>query len=395
MIEFFVTHVGNTYDPNGGYGTFKVNSLSYSFKNQDKGSINYSLALDQSDYNNIPIGSSEFGPKRTDFTLSISTDGGTTLESIHRGILCDVGLSLGSGVINCQGWDYFWLGEQPWPFDYQILPQNLSGNLTITGSLTTGKFHGDWIYGWVNQPMNTILNDILGWTILDQNAVGFMDTNIKGDWTDVMSFYISHGDSTTILDHIKSLAGLDTPFGFDFFQKDNVFHFAKPRLVTPTGNLNPIAFLQRDNEITGLEWHNTGPKNTKDVAIASSIGELLWKESTYTDSVSQFRSWLGLTDLGQTYMSAASIAKAAEAIGYLNRSPQKTLTLTIRPEVFDPFDEAQGYRNMIGEVIHYWSDDLFHPYWTIDAYFWIISQDYHTDETGLNMVCDLGLQQIY
>src|SRR5574337_1689109 len=103
MVKFYISNLAHDGTL---ISTYECQELKYSFRVNDKGTISWSLAISQTDTNGVPIQPDEFGPKFTDYKLSLSTDGGTTLQPITSGFLWSVNLQSDSGLINCSGIDW-------------------------------------------------------------------------------------------------------------------------------------------------------------------------------------------------------------------------------------------------------------------------------------------------
>jgi hypothetical protein len=80
-----------------------------------------------------------------------------------------------------------------------------------------------------------------------------------------------------------------------------------------------------------------------------------------------------------------------EYIGDYGRNPQRSITLTMQPEIDLVPD---WFSNQIGEVVHVDTGDWFLPYHRLDAFHWITKQTLKADDVG-NWTCDLELEQVY
>lgn len=395
MVELFIE---NQFQ--GAYiSTYKIRQPDYSFKLKDIGSCAWEVALSDEDFfSGDPIAADEFAPKRTDYILKASSNHGVNMTGIQGGRLLDVDLESDTGVIRCAGKDWLEYLDQPFPFDYSLTVSTLTdaSNMVRAFLKTAGT---DTTTVKYNATQQKIVTQIL------IAASGLSDIDYTGSftgtgWTEVLQYTIDYLDDTTMLDHIRAISDLNDPFGFDYWCGwDKQVNLYAPRyIVNPNSVTTIVDLVYGDDAVVGVKWHNGGPKATRTVAH-NGVG--IWKQSIYQPSIDQFRDFLELVSLGEHFNQGASLADiqgiinvAADAIGTKDRNPQKDLTLTVLPSLLlSP--EIEGYKPLIGKAISYDSGDEFDPYHRINAEYWIVSQDYRTEDDSGNYVLDLGLQQIY
>lgn len=396
MVELFITnqHHGSNIS------TYKVLEPTYSFKLKDIGECQWSLALSQLNILDRPIEADEFASVRTDYLLRASDNRGQSFTNLQGGRLTDVDLESDTGVIKCTGKDWLEYMEQPYPLDYSLTPATITKDVSgaflafVTGA---GTDTANVKYNATQQKViSTLLTGANGLSDIDYTA-NFLGTG----WTQILQYMVQYLDGTTMLDHIKAIGNLRDPWGFDFWCEWNkTINFYAPRLVTDPDNVFTVLDLvYGDEPVVKAKWHNKGPTATRTVA-QNGVG--VWDQSIFQDSIDEFRDFLEIVGLGEHFNFARTLEEiqnivnaAAGALGQLHRNPQKDLTLTVLPNLLFPDNEIGGFTQLIGQALNYHSGEMFLPYHTVDADYWIVSQDFRSDDDSGNYVCDLGLQQIY
>jgi hypothetical protein len=393
MVKLYIDNV----DHGGGViSTYQVEQPTYSFRLNDPGDCSWEIALSQTRVGGGNLIENEFAPKRTDYVLK--TAAGTELQG---GRLLSVGLESDTGLIKCSGKDWLEYLDQPWPFDYSLTPETLAQNvdkvfkayIDVAGTDTNNILY-NITQQKILQNFITIANTL---SDITYNPV-FFGTN----WTEVMQYFIQYLDSTTILSHIKAIAALNDPLGFDFWcDWDKTIYFYSPRIVAhPSSVITAIDLAYNSTDpVVHVVWENHGPKATHTVAKNSGG---IWKESIYTPSVDQFREFLEIIDLAERFNIATTatilkhlVAVGADAVGTLDRNPQKDLILQAIPERLFSGSEEGGFQSLVGQAISYDSVDEFAPYHRINAEYFVVTQDFKTEDDSGNFIVELGLQQIY
>ena len=399
-VSFRVQHLAHTgsvistHYPVGG-------SLSWGFVANQVGDISYQLALDD-----VTIGRDAFAPYKTDYRLQMKTVSGSW-QSTMGGIHVPVNLKNDEDAVNVAGKDWaHWL-EQPIFFDYYNYNWNQAGSGYATRKRDVNKVsHATpnsvivdnialLAFG-INVPQYAIIDKLLEKSRHGANYVNisqaYEGTAGSGALT-LQAYVIQFQDETTILQHINNIAALDDPYGFDWtMSHDKRMSFFGPR-KTVAAAPSPIWTLTQnmlvEQPMLDIDWTNNGPIGTHIVGL--SIGSpALWYFKRDQDSVDLYREWLKLERIGDHYIKGTDMRYALN--GLQDIYPHKDVKITILPEIVNPTDELDGFRNHVGDVIRVTWD--FPPYHKVDAYYWITEQRFSSD-TSNNWKCELGLQQIY
>lgn len=394
----------------GVVGTFNPLQPRFAFRANDPGDITYGLAL-----SNPQVTRDAFAPKRTDFRLQVS-DTGANWRTIMGGIHWNVGLENETGVVNVQGHDWMEYLNQP----YWFAPYEFDGTELIAGPSGKSRLQEllddpeSWARVWIgvggtntelityNATQQIVVQEMIDGIANGEDNTLNMNVAFSGDgtgWTEVMNYLIMFQDETTVLDHIRAISNLADPYGFDFFMNwDKTLVCYNPTRTAPIASINSIYTIRRNSSLVKLSWENKGPLATYTVGLgAGNPG--LWATKTYAPSNQAYRRWLRLARLGEVYSgtyakNAARMAETIEAAtdGLPDRFPQKELKITIKPDEIEPADPTAFFHPLIGEALYV--DVDFPPYHRINANFWIIAQEFYTDDEG-NWLCDVSLDQIY
>lgn len=381
MVELFVTHRDHNFVD---LATYKAQKPTYTFRLNDAGDCSYQLALSQTDTQGIPIPRDGFAPKRTDYFLRGSTNGGGTFFGLQSGIHTSVGISADEYMVKVAGQDYMsWL-DQPWPFDYK---NNTPENIASTAILFQ-------FWDKASATQRIIVDGLVASLSGDPSVYKIPITtefNGEGFDTQYLDNAIQFFDTTTILGHIKSIAALSDPFGFDFYMGfARILHMFYPR-VTRDGYFFPIYFLNEGNSnIVHFDWTNNGPTATQTVGLTS---DQYWSYSEYPPSTALYRQWLRIASLPDSARLPDKAVAMTNAIGRLDRFPHKDLKIQIKPDQIDPYDQTAGFKNLLGKCIYVYYDNP--PYHRIDAPFYITEQEISPVDDDGNYVSTWSLQQIY
>jgi hypothetical protein len=380
--------VVSTHTPVGG-------SLRWSYRATDMGDIAYELPL-----SDPLIARDAFRPYFTDWRLQQNVDG-NGWESIAAGIHVPVNLVSDEDDVNVAGKDWaHWLEQPVWFDSYGIA--FTAGDLqdlideTKGGVVYDGNGFWDTIAGMAWSASDGATQQSIIENLIDNTKRGTDFVNINPNfngvgWTEILSFGpIMLQDETNVIDHINTVAKLGDPYGFDWtmnWNKSMEFFGPRKNLAaspTPIWTISESDLVQPTDTI---DWTNNGPLATHVVGLGQG-SPAPWHFKRDQDSVDIYREWLKLVRVGDAYVRGQpDVEFATEGLQYIH--PQKDLKITIRPEDLDPFG---GLKNHIGDVLRYTWD--FPNYHQIDAFFWIVEQQFYGDGPG-NWKCDLGLQQIY
>lgn len=385
-------------DPGEGVvGTFNPIQPRFAYRINDIGDIAYSVAL-----SNPQVTRDAFAPKRTHFRLQVSSDG-AFWRNIMGGFHWPVGFSNEEGTVKLQGMDWLAYLDQPYWFDaYLFNADDLIGPTKKIQALMNDP--DSWAQTWIGQAgtdrpgvsynatQQTIIQDMLDAVADGNDGTIKINTNFIGsEWSQVLDYQIMFQDDTTVLDHIRSLSSLDDPLGFDFFMNwDKTLVLYNATRSGPIDSITTLYDITRSTPgLVSVDWQNNGPEATWSVMLGPG-SPAWWSIKTYAPSVDTYGRWLKLNRLGGNYRMPKQIASAAR--GNLDRFPHKDLKITVMAETFDPVDATSLFAPLLGEALYVDLD--FPPYHRINANFWIIGQDFHTDDAG-NWLCDFSLQQIY
>lgn len=376
-------------------------SLRWSYKATDVGDISYELSLDD----DPQISTDSFAPYVQDWRLQISEDGGA-FRNIHAGIITNVGLRARSGTISVEGRDWAeFLNQNVWfdfyttdfdPPDFKSLKAAINNGVADVDYDGNGFYSSDFFYVWSGPDgatQQSIIQDIVQIaknSDADPNNTVNITTAFHGSgWDSSLTYSIVIQDETTYLDHIKTIAAMGQPYGFDFYMGfGKTLHFFGPRkkvAASPT----PIWVLDTDNvvieTVPDFAWVNNGPLATYVMGLGPG-SPAIWKLKFDNDSIDLYRKWFRLARVGDLYQRTITDVRYATQ-GTQLIYPHKDLNLSVYPDRL-----GGGFDNQIGDVVRFkWPVP---PYHTINAFFWIVEQDYHGDEAN-NWICDLKLQQIY
>ena len=414
-VEFRVVHMDH------GGGTISVHipvgdSLRWGYRATDIGDINYELAL--SDQALIDAGPDSFAPYRTDWRLGMNVEGGGW-NTIHAGIHTNAGLRPRSGVVSAQGKDWaHWL-EQPLFFANTYATQWTSGDLkNITKLFNRGVKNADpfnargfctesnvvqvakiWV-GIKGATQRTVIEDLIAFSNVGTDAI-VISPSFSGPaskWNSLLSYEIMMQDETDLLEHIKTLAAMSDPYGYDFYMDwDKTMYFFGPRRETSTVTWTLTAENVVEASVPDFDWVNNGPLGTYMMGLGSG-SPALWYLKYDQPTIDLYRQWLRIVRVADTYATTVKDLSDAikqiqyQTVGLKFGFPHKDLKLTVYPSLLNPTDKGDGFRNHCGDVVRFkWAIP---PYHTIDAFFWITEQEFHGDAAG-NYLCDLGLEQIY
>jgi len=414
-VEFRVVHVDhdNTtisiHTPVGG-------SLRWGYRTTDIGDITYELAL--SEQSLIDAGADSFAPYATDWRLGMNVENGGW-NTIHAGIHTNVGLRPRTGVVSVQGKDWaHWL-EQPIWFSFYDTQWSTGDLKSITKKWTTGYKENDVLFnarGYLDNPLvtpvahiwvglkgakqRTVIEDLIA---MSKEGTDFVNITPafegpSASWDSILSYEILMQDETNILEHIKTLAAMSDPYGYDFAMEwDKTMRFWNPRRETSTVTWTLTSESVVRDSVPDFDWVNNGPLGTYMVGLGAG-SPALWYLKFHQPTIDTYRQWLRIVRVADTY--ATTVRSLADAINQIQRQtiglkfgfPHKDLKLTVKPDLINPIDKGDGFRNHCGNVVRFqWAIP---PYHTIDAFFWITEQEFYGDAAG-NYLCDLGLEQIY
>lgn len=383
----------------GVVGTFLPLQPRFAFRANDPGDITYELAL-----SNPAVMRDAFAPKRTEWRLQVSHNN-TAWRTIQAGFHWPVALNNEEGTVKIQGVDWMAYLEQPMWFDiYTVDAVDLIAGKTAIKTVIEdpASYARVWTqaagtdtdlitYGAVQQ---TVVQELVDSIAHGNDGTINIDVTFAGDgsgWAENMNYVIMFQDETTILDHIRAISDMDSPFGFDYFMTwDKTLVCYNPTRTAPIDAINTLYSITRATRgLVSVQWQNNGPMATHTVAVApGSPG--IWAQKTFAPSVDTYGRWLRLAKLGGSYRMPEEVLAAVNGIP--DRFPQKELKITIKPDELIPTDPIAFFTNLVGEAIYV--DIDFPPYHRINANFWIVGQEFSTDDVG-NWLCDVSLQQIY
>lgn len=364
-------------------GEYLLDEIAFDIKNSEVGSFSGELALGALQYGSETQGITRdsFAPYKTDWQLWRNTTTGSVI--INAGMLTSVNLNVERDSVLVSGKDWLhYLERRIYPFspeDYITLnPDNPEG------------FWDSWPKQWPPDPIisgtpgevqnpvevREIVEEILeamnNTTAPDGSTDGLMIISYANPDTGTLTKYqIYPGDSSTILDHIRTLSELVDGFEFDITPLGREFVMWSPRRDNGTGIVWHIQINETDpsietaGAIIGFDWTNDGPVGTFLIGLGTKDKKV---GATWTDPETRRRyRWL---DKVYDYGELAPADVILEMLKDQNDLwPQKKLALTLlNPEFMSPPFWTQGRpRSLIGQRIR--ATHNFRPYHTVDAYF--------------------------
>lgn len=347
-------------------------------------------------------------PKRNDYKLKFTEDGGQLFWDVQGGFLWDTNLStddpLGpefSGVT----WDA-WL-DNPVAQDRTITMQEIQDD----ASLLTDMWWGTPLspYNWWNNGsgvnQTVIITDLIDSVLDGPDAIAFSIVFNGSRWINVpgkidgrsagQPYVIDPWDTSSIRQHINNIAALGDPWVANFTCEPDqtlIFFFMKNK--DPNQDIIPDYLVNSVDQIAQIDWTEHGPAGTYVTGWASGSMKR-WYTTTHIPSEEKFRRWrtnhlIGMR--GQGYITQEQIEEGTKA--YADKFPQRDLSLTIYPDKLDPYNRLTGFTNLCGKIVQFEWDTIPFTFRSPNGIFYIISQHFHADEAG-NWLCDLGLQQIY
>ena len=344
--------------------------------------------------------SDAFAPYKTDFELDMVV--GDSVMPLMKGPCTGYHLESDQGIVSFAGKDWLHWLEQPYPFDYTL---NISQWASLVDSSlnwneNAGTDDSSVTYNATQQMLVNDLISALTAAAYDPIAPALAPVYLGSTWTRPINYRIPWGDTTNILDHLRTISRMYDPYGFDFWcvaNPDKQVLLNGPRVVNPA-SIAPVAILTGSDKIMHIDYANNGPRATETVVMGSGTGNgRPWYRDTYQPSQDQYRRWRRIVSIQNPRASITStvdvVRNLAAGIGYFDRFPQKELILDIKPDAVMAGDESFFYYPYTGFAV---SVDYtgFGPFHHIVAYFYVTSQQFKFDAAG-NSICRLTLDQIY
>lgn len=341
--------------------------MGYSFTLSDMGEANWVVPLSHPN-----LTQDGFAPKRTDYRLGISADG-VSWATIQGGICGPVALKTGQESVPVVGYDYLLYLKQPYPFDYQAAYSSLADT--------------DIVKFWITASQQTVIT-----AIVNASPMTFTPVFIGTGWGQVMDYVILFGDTVELLEHIRSVSAMNAPKGFEFWcDYDRTIRFYSPyRRVGASTPIIEFKYVTGTEGLIDINWSNQGPKATQTVGLSNGLKHAY---SEYVPSTTTYRAWLELVALRENMYKQNEINAATDSIGTLDRNPQKSITITIKPDEINPLDETEWFYNKCGQVISVDSETYFMPYHRINSDMIITKQEFKLNDG--NWLCDITADYIY
>lgn len=311
------------------------------------------------------------GPKATDFRLY--RDAVPFLD----GELRSVNLNGERDTLVCNHEDYMkYLDERIYPFEYPFT-------------------FGDWPKIWTAADLTTIVEDIMdAMMAADVNVPPYVYGNSPtGQNT---NYQIDAGDTTTVLQHITTLAEQEPGFDFRVRRDGNDVRLT---LVAPKFDDESIVYTitKEIGQIgDGFDWTNDGPEATWTLGLgAGTNNQSRAAISTFLASRQAYRRRDSSVNFGEI-RDMAMLERLTAAEGYKQRFPQKSLVLPIVVNTahlpnFWASSLGRPY-SLLGRRIHVGPIE-FRNYHTVDADFKILDMTIEPDEDG-NEFVTFGLDMI-
>lgn len=359
-------------------------SLEWTYQMFEPGPLTCSVALSDAE-----MSRDVFAPYRSDAQL-VMVDDSFGAEPVWAGIMTPNNANSGRKSwhqVRVTALDWLHYLEQAVPFSYELsLADHLDSaneNLYRVWKALDGDTQED------------VIQDLVDLVSALDGAVQLAPLFEGAGWAETINKLIWFGDQRDVIDHVRDLARLGDPLGFDMFvEVDKTLRLISPRNADPDV-ITPLYTLDSSTVIVPpIDWSNMGPLATDTVVMGNAgTNTPPFSFKTYQPSRDLYRQW---TKVRRAEADDASITYAADARGYQDRFPHKTLDLTIRPDLLDEADPLQGFRNMLGSAITVTQDIVaaMGAYHLIDAPFWIIGQHFRANGKGAYL-CRLRLDQVY
>lgn len=187
----------------------------------------------------------------------------------------------------------------------------------------------------VDRALHLIVRDLLD-NVEDNGNSGDPTYTIQGTTQGaVMSYEIYPFDTTSILQHIKTISEQDNGFDFDItYRSHNSLNF---RIFSPIKDSGGIVFnLDRDN-IQSLTFANDGPLGTRNYVIGDGQPGTNWGFiDEYIPSSERFRTIESVTRFGRV-KNRAALERLANSETARTKEPVLSVNLTVYPDTIPNF----------------------------------------------------------
>jgi hypothetical protein len=350
------------------------------------GTIAYGLAM-----SDPGVTRDAFAPKRTWYELVVISDAGE--HPIQSGVVWSVNMRLSEDVVWVTGLDWLCGLLEPYiGFDYTNPIDDIVAALQAQYLRTDFSIDG-------GDTLQDVLDEVILYTPYPTSEQIMLTPVYTGAaFAEEVDYPLFRSDGMQKLDHLKALAAMSSPVGFDFWaEPDKTLQLQGPRAFTPSA-VTPVYGFYDETTIIDGDWTNNGPEATNTIYLSgySTTGRY-YTPTEYTASITEYGRWTkwATADPAEAdqFRSQADVARRADALATRVRYPQKELLLTVKPEAVDVNDPTAFFYNWVARPVDV---DYDHPggYHRIDAYFVITSQEFQPDESG-DYNCILTLDQIY
>jgi hypothetical protein len=314
----------------------------------------------------------QFGPWRSEWQL---LEDETTV--INQGIITKT-QPVANDRVQVSGEDYLtYLKKRIYPFDYTTFSDAAAGTPFVVG---IGDARGT--NGYVDQIIYDLISDVEALS----NTLGITVAS-SGTFEQLVSYTILPGDTTTIFDHLSTLAQQDGQLGFEYYVDINkiLWIYADRYDPGPSRYLNLL-----DADIVSMDWANNG------VIASVEIGFGVYHEmsSQYVSSatMTRYRRLEDIQEFGDSYIQQAPIDALTAAWGKLNAFPQHEVTITVYPErIIGPSDFILEHAGVVLNL----DVDFFEPFHNIGGFMYRANQmDFTLSNEGDDIV-EIELEQAY
>lgn len=271
-----------------------------------------------------------FGPYRNDWFLYRDT------SLLGSGPITEASWSSNSeGIVMMAGrtWEHL-LERRLWFFD----PEQRYDNPMLSDYIYRSGIASPADAVAIPRNLHLIMQDLLDNVTLHGTGTHDPAWFIEGDTIPTqMAYTIYPFDTTTILQHIKTIAEQDNGFDFEV-QWSGVYNLLYLYLYYQTKDTGTIQFsFTRDNILSIDPFTNKGPLGTRNYVIGEGIPANNWGYiSEYQESLNRFRTLENVVRFGKV-TDLNALQRLATSEGVRTKEPQLELKVTVDPDAFPNF----------------------------------------------------------
>lgn len=269
-----------------------------------------------------------FGPYRSDWYLYHDA---TQLAS---GPMTEANWSSNNeGLITFAGktWEHL-LDRRLWFFD----PEERMNNPSLSQYIYRSGIASPADQKAVLRNLHLIVQDLLDNTFEHGGAID-PEYTVEGTVPTQMTYEIYPFDTSTILQHIQTIAEQDEGFDFEVVMGAGWYDLRVP-VYHPIKDTGTIQFnFDRSNILAIDSFSNKGPLGTRNYVIGEGIPSNNWGYiSQYVPSMDRFRTLENVVRFGKV-KDLDALQRLATSEGVRTKEPQLELKVTVNPDAFPNF----------------------------------------------------------